>query len=49
MELTAVTTKGIYAINVHPEITMDKAFIFVISEWMTNTIMFIGKVEKPLY
>lgn len=48
-EAAAVTTIGIYNTSMPPAITIDKPFIFAIRERMTNTLLFIGKVENPIY
>jgi serpin B len=48
-EAAAITTVGIYTTSLPPTIIMDKPFIFAIRERMTNTLLFIGKVEQPLY
>lgn len=49
-EAAAVTTVGIYTTGIGteiPTIIMNKPFIFAIRERMTNTLLFIGKVENP--
>jgi serine protease inhibitor len=48
-EAAAVTTIGIVDTSMPPTITIDKPFIFAIRERMTNTLLFIGKVEQPSY
>lgn len=48
-EAAAVTTVGIYNTSLPVTIMMDKPFIFAIRERMTNTLLFIGKVEQPGY
>ena len=48
-EAAAVTTVGIYTTGLPVTIMMDKPFIFAIRERMTNTLLFIGKVEQPSY
>jgi serine protease inhibitor len=48
-EAAAVTTIGIKEVSMPPSFTVDKPFIFAIRERMTNTLLFIGKVEKPDY
>jgi serine protease inhibitor len=51
-EAAAVTTIGIYVTSFPggPEtFSVDKPFIFAIRERTTNTLLFIGKVEKPVY
>jgi serpin B len=48
-EAAAVTTIGIKEVSMPPSYIMDKPFIFAIRERMTNTLLFIGKVEKPAY
>jgi serpin B len=46
-EAAAVTTIGIKEVSMPPSYIIDKPFIFAIRERMTNTLLFIGKVEKP--
>jgi serpin B len=48
-EAAAVTTIGIKEVSMPPTIIADKPFIFAIRERMTNTLLFIGKVEHPVY
>jgi serpin B len=48
-EAAAVTTVGIYTTGLPVTIMMDKPFIFAIRERITNTLLFIGKVEQPDY
>lgn len=48
-EAAAVTTIGIKDVSMPPTFTIDKPFIFAIRERMTNTLLFIGKVENPSY
>jgi serpin B len=48
-EAAAVTTIGIKYTSMPTTFTVDKPFIFAIRERMTNTLLFIGKVEKPSY
>lgn len=48
-EAAAVTTVGIKEVSMPPYIMIDKPFIFAIRERMTNTLLFIGKVERPEY
>lgn len=48
-EAAAVTTIGIKEVSMPPEFKVDKPFIFAIRERMTNTLLFIGKVEDPSY
>jgi serpin B len=48
-EAAAVTTIGIKEVSMPPSFTVDKPFIFAIRERMTNTLLFIGKVEMPAY
>jgi serpin B len=48
-EAAAVTTIGIKEVSMPPSLTVDKPFIFAIRERMTNTLLFIGKVEMPAY
>jgi serpin B len=47
-EAAAVTTIGINYTSVN-EFIVNKPFIFAIRERTTNTLLFIGKVEKPGY
>jgi serpin B len=48
-EAAAVTTIGIEYTSVPGTFTVDKPFIFAIRERMTNSLLFIGKVENPEY
>jgi serpin B len=48
-EAAAVTTIGIKEVSMPPTVTIDRPFIFAIRERMTNTLLFIGKLEQPLY
>jgi serpin B len=48
-EAAAVTTIGIYDTSMPTTTMIDKPFIFAIRERMTNTLLFIGKVELPSY
>lgn len=48
-EAAAVTTIGMKEVSMPATFTVDKPFIFVIRERMTNTLLFIGKVEMPHY
>jgi len=48
-EAAAVTTIGIKEVSMPPSFIADRPFIFAIRERMTNTILFMGKVEHPLY
>ena len=48
-EAAAVTTIGISYTSMPLSFTIDKPFIFAIRERMTNTLLFIGKVENPAY
>jgi serpin B len=48
-EAAAVTTIGIKEVSMPPSVMIDRPFIFAIRERMTNTLLFIGKVEKPEY
>jgi len=48
-EAAAVTTIGIKEVSMPPSFTVDKPFIFAIRERLTNTLLFIGKVENPAY
>jgi serpin B len=48
-EAAAVTTIGIKEVSMPPSVMVDKPFIFAIRERMTNTLLFIGKVESPVY
>lgn len=48
-EAAAVTTVGFEVTSVNPnEFVVNKPFVFAIRERMTNTILFIGKVNNPL-
>jgi serine protease inhibitor len=48
-EAAAVTTIGINYTSLPPTFTVDKPFIFAIRERVTNTLLFIGKMEHPEY
>ncbi|MPM00369.1 hypothetical protein SDC9_46593 [bioreactor metagenome] len=48
-EAAAVTTIGIELTSAPEPVVIDKPFIFAIRERMTNTLLFIGKVEMPAY
>jgi serpin B len=48
-EAAAVTTIGIDVTSMPPSYAIDKPFLFAIRERMTNTLLFIGKVEEPAY
>nr|HPI86010.1 serpin family protein [Bacteroidales bacterium] len=48
-EAAAVTTIGIKEVSMPPTIMIDKPFIFAIRERMTNSLLFLGKVEHPGY
>ncbi len=48
-EAAAVTTIGIYETSAPMPVVVDKPFIFAIRERLSNTLLFIGKVEMPVY
>lgn len=48
-EAAAVTTVGIYETSMPMPVVVDKPFIFAIRERQSNTLLFIGKVELPVY
>jgi serpin B len=48
-EAAAVTTIGIKEVSMPPSVIIDRPFIFAIRERLTNTLLFIGKVEMPFY
>jgi serpin B len=48
-EAAAVTVIGINYTSVPDPVIIDRPFIFAIRERMTNTLLFIGKVEQPVY
>ncbi|HPF66024.1 serpin family protein [Lentimicrobium sp.] len=48
-EAAAVTTIGIEYTSIPEPVVIDKPFIFAIRERLTNTLLFIGKVELPAY
>ncbi|KAF5058630.1 Serpin [anaerobic digester metagenome] len=48
-EAAAVTTIGIDYTSIPEPVVIDKPFIFAIRERLTNTLLFIGKVEMPAY
>jgi len=48
-EAAAVTTIGIDVTSMPMEFIVDKPFIFAIRERLSNTLLFIGKVEMPVY
>ena len=48
-EAAAVTTIGIEVTSAPEPFVVDKPFIFAIRERLSNTLLFIGKVEMPVY
>jgi serpin B len=48
-EAAAVTTIGVVEVSMPPSFIADRPFIFAIRERLTNTLLFIGKVEQPEY
>lgn len=48
-EAAAVTTIGVELTSAPEPLIVDKPFIFAIRERMSNTLLFIGKVEMPVY
>jgi serpin B len=48
-EAAAVTTIGIGEVSMPLSVMLDRPFIFAIRERMTNTLLFIGKIEHPSY
>lgn len=48
-EAAAVTTIGVYETSMPMPVVVDKPFIFAIRERQSNTLLFIGKVELPVY
>ncbi|MBK6348242.1 MAG: serpin family protein [Bacteroidales bacterium] len=48
-EAAAVTTIGIEVTSAPEPVVVDKPFIFAIRERLSNTLLFIGKVEMPEY
>jgi serpin B len=48
-EAAAITTIGIKEVSMPPSVMIDRPFIFAIRERLTNTLLFIGKVELPAY
>lgn len=48
-EAAAVTTIGIKETSMPPSLVFDRPFIFAIRERTTNSLLFIGKVESPVY
>lgn len=48
-EAAAVTTIGIEVTSMPVPFIVDKPFIFAIRERLSNTLLFIGKVEMPAY
>jgi serpin B len=48
-EAAAVTTIGIKEVSMPPTVMIDRPFIFAIRERMTNTLLFVGQVERPGY
>ena len=48
-EAAAVTTIGINETAFHEPIEINRPFIFAIRERISNTLLFIGKVEMPEY
>ena len=48
-EAAAVTTIGVELTSAPEPVVIDKPFIFAIRERLTNTLLFIGKVEMPVY
>lgn len=48
-EAAAVTTIGIDVTSMPEPFTVDKPFIFAIRERISNSLLFIGKVQRPEY
>lgn len=48
-EAAAVTTIGIFETSAPLPFSVNKPFIFIIRERLSNTLLFIGKVEMPVY
>jgi len=48
-EAAAVTTIGVYNTSLPDPVIINKPFIFAIRERMSNSLLFIGKVELPEY
>lgn len=48
-EAAAVTTIGVEYTSVPEPVKIDRPFIFAIRERTTNALLFIGKVELPVY
>jgi serpin B len=48
-EAAAVTTIGVYNTSIPEPLIVNKPFVFAIRERMTNSLLFIGKVELPEY
>ena len=46
---TAVIMLGLQSAPVYPQVdlTIDRPFIFLIHDWGTDTILFVGRVERP--
>jgi serine protease inhibitor len=47
-EAAAVTAVGIRQTSAPPSLTIDRPFLFVIRERLSGTILFIGKVVRPM-
>ncbi|RMG67960.1 MAG: serpin family protein [Calditrichaeota bacterium] len=48
-EAAAVTGIGIGVTSVPPQVTANRPFLFLIREHFAGTILFIGKVEEPVW
>lgn len=48
-EAAAVTTIGVELTSMPNSYIINKPFVFIIRERTTNTLLFIGKVENPVY
>ena len=47
-EAAAATSVGIIETSLPPSLTIDRPFLFVIRERLTGTILFVGKVVRPV-
>jgi len=48
-EAAAVTTIGIFETSMPNNYTINKPFVFAIRERTSNTLLFLGKVDNPVY
>lgn len=48
-EAAAVTAIGIGTTSIQPEFTLNRPFLFVIREESTGAVLFMGRINKPVY